>query len=148
MTVYAEDVNYLDTGKSSPDVWIDRAKKEIVGIGGKVLQSGYAEQNGQAAFLLKFQIGADIFQIRWETLPGRLKSTNELKRKRQAATLLYHDVKHKVVMAKIRGIRATFLEYLTLPGGQTMGEAASNIEQFKAILSNTPILLGSGKEHQ
>lgn len=141
MTVYAEDINYFDTGRSSPDTWIDKAKKEIASIGGKILASGYGEQDGQATFALDFTIGADKFSIRWQTLPGRLKSTNELKRKRQAATLLYHDVKHKCVMAKIRGVRATFMEYLVLPGGQTMGEAVTNVEQFNAILANTPILL-------
>lgn len=145
MTIYAEDVNYFNTSKTAPDTWIDKAKKEIQSISGKVIQSGYAEQNGQSAFLLTFQIGVDTFQIKWETLPGRNKGTNDLMRRRQAATLLYHDVKHKVVMAKIRGIRSTFLEYLTLPNGQTMGETVANVDQFKAILNNTPILLGSGK---
>lgn len=145
MTVYAEDINYFDTGKSNPDVWIDRAKKEIASIGGKILQSGYAERDDQAAFLLDFQIGDDLYKIEWKTLPARFKSTNELKRKRQAATLLFHDVKHKVVMAKIRGVRATFLEYLCLPNGQTMGETVKHKDQFEAIVSNTPILLGSGQ---
>jgi len=145
VTIYAEDVNYLNTGKSNPDVWIERAKKEIRNISGKILQSGYAEQNGQAAFLLKFQIGDDTFDIKWQTLPGHYARTTELMRKRQAATLLFHDVKHRCVMAKIRGIRSTFLEYLTLPNGQTMGETVANVDQFKAILQNTPILLGTGE---
>jgi len=144
MTVYAEDVNYFNTSMTHPETWIERAKKEIVDIGGKVLQSGYAEQNGIAAFMLVCDIGGDTYNIKWDALPARKKNTTALQTKRQAATLLYHDVKYKCVMAKIRGVRATFLEYLTLPGGQTMGEAVKSVDQFKAMLANTPILLGPG----
>lgn len=146
MTVYAEDVNYFNTSLTHPETWIERAKQEIHSIKGKVMQSGFAENaSGIAAFSLTFQINGDTFQINWETLPTRVKSSTPLMAKRQAATLLFHDVKHKVVMAKIRGVRSTFAEYLMLPGGQTIGEVVTNIEQFKAMIASTPILLGSGK---
>lgn len=35
--IYAEDVPYFQTGQSSADDWLDKSKREIVGIGGKVL---------------------------------------------------------------------------------------------------------------
>lgn len=144
MAVYAEDVNYFNTSTTHFETWIERAKKEITAIGGEVLQSGYAEKGIAGTFMLECIIGGDKYAIRWETLPARKPKTSVASLKRQAATLLYHDVKYKCVMAKIRGVRATFLEYLSLPGGQTMGEAVANIDQLKAMLANTPIMLGPG----
>lgn len=152
MTVYAEEVNYFETSTVAPDTWIEKAKKEITGIGGKVLQSGYGEDsNGRAMFLLAFKIGDDTFNIRWAALPYRtatkvekMKAQKERACKIQAATLLYHDVKHKVVMAKIKGVRASFLEYLLLPNGKTAGEASADTDTFTALLPNLTLMLGTG----
>lgn len=137
MKVYAEDINYFRTSKKHAETWIEDAKKLIAGIGGKILSELYGtDSKGQGAFSLEFQIGTDVFRIVWSVLPVK-KSGNEHAAKIQAATLLFHDVKHKVVMAKIRGIRSTFLEYLVLPSGQPAGEAVqSDPELFFAHVPN------------
>jgi len=40
---YAEDMNYWKTGKSGPDVWMERAKVEIIKAGWVVLQQAHVE---------------------------------------------------------------------------------------------------------
>lgn len=140
--VYAEDVNYFQTSQVSPDAWIDRSKKEITRIGGKVLAEAFGADDGGQGFLLAFKIGEDRFEIRWAVLPTRT-SGKEKAARIQAATLMYHDVKHKVVMAKVKGVRTSFLEYLVLANGQSVGSAAANNTDFFNIAPQ--LLIGSGK---
>lgn len=139
-TVYAEEVgNYWQTSKSSPDSWIDKAKREIASIGGKIITEIYGmDETGRSAFSLVFSIGADTFKIVWPVLPS--KSGNERAAKVQAATMLYHDVKHKVVMSKVKGTRTSFFEYLMLPDGQTMSNVSGD-----RLLELAPRMIGSGK---
>ena len=141
--VYAEEINYWQTSVSQPDTWIDRAKKEIASIGGKIQVEMFgATADGRAAFMLGFTLGTDQFKIEWPVLPSR--TGKDKAAKIQAATLLYHDVKHKVVMAKVKGARPAFLEYLMLPDGSTAGQAVSNAESFFAAISTVP-RLGTGR---
>lgn len=123
--VYAHEVNYFKTSKTQPDTWIERAKKEIRNIGGVIVSEVYGMQDGQAAFQLRFRIADEEYLINWRVLPIIYK-TDERAAVIQAATLLYHDVKHKVVMAKVKGVRRAFLEYLLLPNGVPAGEIASS----------------------
>jgi hypothetical protein len=137
--VYAEDVNYYQTSTTAADTWIDKAKKEIARIGGRVKASAFGEDDsGRAAFMMLFQIGEDAFRISWAVLPQR--KANERAAKIQAATMLYHDVKHKVVMAKVKGVKTAFMEYWLLPDGRTAAEA-TNVDLMKAM----PILLPAPK---
>lgn len=141
-TIYAEDVgNYWKTSQSSPDAWIDKAKKEIKSIGGKIITEIYGmDDTGHSAFSLVFQIGTDTFKIVWSVLPTR-QSKDEKAAKVQAATMLYHDVKHKVVMAKVKGVRTSFFEYLMLPNGQVLSSVSGD-----HLLDLAPqMLLPSGK---
>lgn len=141
--VYAEDINYWQTSQVAPDTWIEKAKKEIARIGGKILGEAFgADGDGKAAFMLRFIIGGDHFEIRWTVLPTR-GNGKEKAAKIQAATLLYHDVKHKVVMAKVKGVRASFLEYLMLPNGQNVGQAAADKTEFFALAPQ--LMIGSGQ---
>lgn len=130
--VYAEDINYWKSSQTSPDSWIDKAKKEIQGIKGKIQGEAFGQDaNGRAAFMLAFAIGEDSYRITWSVLPVRSpNATSERAAKIQAATLLYHDVKHKCVMAKVKGTRSSFLEYYLLPTGQTVAQAANDKDQF------------------
>jgi hypothetical protein len=138
--IYAEDIgNYWQTSKSGPDSWIDKAKKEIASIGGKIITELYGmDETGRSAFSLVFSIGADTFKIVWPVLPSR--TGNERAAKVQASTMLYHDVKHKVVMAKVKGTRTSFFEYLMLPDGQTMSNVSGD-----RLLELAPRMIGSGK---
>lgn len=122
---YAEDVNYWQTSTVSADTWIDKAKKEIGTVGGKILGEMFGQDavSGVAAFRLDFQIGDDKFKIQWPVLQS--KTRNEKAAKIQAATILYHDVKGKCVSAKVFGARAAFIQYLMLPNGKTTSEATN-----------------------
>lgn len=119
---YAEDINYWKTSKSAPDTWIDRAKRQIEGMGGEVLSEVFGTQLGRSAFMLHFEIGEDQFKAVWPVLPS--KSGNERAAKIQAATLLYHDVKAKVIKATVFGARVAFFEHWLLPDGRTTAEAS------------------------
>lgn len=138
--VFAEDVNYFQSSTTAADTWIDKAKQEIRSIGGQVLGdvSG-TDESGRTVFRLDFKIGPDTFKVLWPTLPCNKKG-HEKAAKIQAATMLYHDVKHKVVMAKVKGVRTSFLEYLTLPNGQTAADAAGDTDFFLSIMPNLPML--------
>lgn len=137
--IYAEDVPYFQTSQSAADTWMDKAKTEIRGIGGKVVSEAFgADGDGRAAFMLVFSIASEQYKIVWPVLPSR--SGNDKAAKVQAATALYHDVKARVVSAKFQGIRGAFMGYLLLPNGQTATEATS--ADFVMLMPT--MMLGSG----
>jgi len=116
-TTNAEDVNYWQTSKSSPDTWVERAKKEILRAGGQVLAEGFVSDPRGTAFMLAFTLEGDNFKMIWPVLEPK---TGNLKAARiQAATALYHEVKAACVKAKFLGTRAAFFAYLQLPDGRT-----------------------------
>lgn len=118
---YAEDVgHYWQTSSSAPDTWIDRAKKIIQDMGGEILADGFGSAGGRAAFMLGFKFEAQQYKVIWPVLPTR--SGRETSAKRQAATLLYHDVKAKAMTASVLGVRAAFFSYLMLQDGRVTGE--------------------------
>jgi len=118
---YAEEVgHYWQTSQSAPDTWIDRAKKIIQDMGGEILADGFGSAGGRAAFMLGFKFEAQQYKVIWPVLPTR--SGNQASAKRQAATLLYHDVKAKAMAASVLGVRAAFFSYLLLQDGRVTGE--------------------------
>lgn len=125
---YGEDVeHYWNTSRSHPDTWIDKAKKLITGIGGKIEGFAFAESTNHAAYMLKFSLGGDQYSVNWPVLPTRTNKPEWAKK--QAATALFHDVKHRVVSAKFKGVRAAFVEYLVLANGETVGNAAATTKE-------------------
>lgn len=77
-----------------------------------------------------------MFKLMWPVLPSR--EGNVKAARIQAATMLYHDVKAKVVTAKVLGTRAAFFQYLLLPDGRSASEAttpelANQIPQLLAL---------------
>jgi hypothetical protein len=122
---YAEDVNYWQTGASSPDTWIERAKNQIKALGGKTLMEAFGhDEKNNSAYMLGFQIGLDRFKVVWPVLPTR--SGNIKAARIQAATMLYHDIKAKCLTAVIFGARSAFFSYLMLPDGSTAAQLADN----------------------
>lgn len=135
MEQFAEDVgHYWKTSKSSPDVWIDRAKKQVEKLGGIVLAEGFGNEPlaNHSAYMLAFKINDDHFKVVWPVLPSR--TDNEKAARVQAATMLYHDIKAKSISSAVLGIRAAFLSFLVLPTGQSAGEM-STPELLRAIPS-------------
>lgn len=116
---YAEEVNYWKTGQSSPDTWIDKARRQVEEAGGTVLAEAYGTMNGYGAFMLRFAFGTDLFEIKWPVLAS--STGNDKAAKIQAATFLYHDVKAKCMAVKIKTPRVAFFEYLLLSDGRPAG---------------------------
>ncbi len=122
--LHAEDANYWRTGKSSPDVWIDRAKKQIADLGGRVVAEGFGSgEDGRAAYMLGFTLQGDSFKIVWPVLPtwrGDEKSARV-----QAATMLYHYVKAVALYATVVGARSAFFTHFMLPDGRVASQVAT-----------------------
>jgi hypothetical protein len=139
--MYAEDVNYWQTGKTSPDSWIEKAKKEIRTVEGQVVGSGSFSEDitGRAGFMLSFRLEGENFTIKWPVL--RSKSGNHQAAQRQAATALYHEVKAACVKVKFLGARSAFFAYLMLPDGRTASEAGS-----PELLEMLPGLIGGNSQ--
>ena len=137
MNIYAEEVgHYWKTSKRSPDQWIDMARKQIEEVGGEVLAEGYGSDNkGHAAFMLGFAFGEERFKLVWPVLESY--SGEDLAARRQAATMIYHDVKAKAMTAKVLGFKTAFFSYVILPSGQTAAEASTPelVDAFPKLIS-------------
>lgn len=123
---FAEKVNYWKTGNSSPDVWIEKSKREIEIAGGIVLREAFGSESttGREAYMLEFSFGGEVFKLIWPVLPSEYGETKAARR--QAATMLYHDVKSRCVAAKVLGNRSAFFNYLMLPDGSCVSQLANN----------------------
>ncbi len=120
----AEDLgHYWKTGVTSPDTWIEMAKKLIREVGGEITAEGFGSVGDQAAYMLVFRIKADKFKVVFPVLYSR--AGNTIAAKRQAATMLYHDIKAKCMVANVLGVKAAFFNYLMLPDGRTTSELAT-----------------------
>lgn len=138
--IYAEEVNYWQTSRSSADQWIEKAKAEIRGVKGQIIGEAFgADASGKAAFMLHFRLGEDQFKIIFPVLPSKTGKTSAAKI--QAATILYHDVKAKCVLAKVLGLRTAFLPFLLLPDGRTASQASNQELVIPQILGGTPQLV-------
>ena len=140
---YAEEINYWQTSKSSPDSWLDKTKNLIKGLGGKILVEGFGNEpsTGRSAYMLGFEIQSEGYKIIWPVLPSKTKK--ELSARVQATTMLYHDVKARCLTAVVLGTRAAFFNFMMLPDGRTTSEA-SIPELMQGvpdlILSSTPLI--------
>jgi len=120
-TLYADNVNYWKTSSSSPDKWMLKTMRLITSIGGVIQGQGFGSDvaRGKAAYMLTFELEGQHFKLVWPVLPTRHKD-DELAARRQAATFIYHDVKARVMSAKVLGTRAAFFGYLQLKDGRTL----------------------------
>jgi len=121
--IYAEQLPYWETSQASPDTWIERACQEIVRAGGVVKHEVYGrDQIGRAGYALHFAFKEDEFHILWPVIPSR--AGNERAARRQAATMLFHDVKAKCIAARVHGPRSAFFQYFVLPDGRTAAQVS------------------------
>lgn len=121
--VYAEEVNFWQTSDSSPDIWIERTKKQIEKLGGKITAKGFeSDEQGRAAYMLGFSIESDTFKIVWPVLQSKTNKTRAVKI--QAATMLYHYVKSMCLYAVIVSPRSAFFSHLVLPDGRMASQVA------------------------
>jgi len=134
---YAEDINYWQTSGSSPDQWVEKTKKLIQQLNGKILAEAFgSDSNGNSAFMIAFQISDDQFKVLWPVLPTKTKKDRAARI--QAATFLYHDIKAKCLSSVILGARAAFFSYLMLPDGRTAMEVST-----PELISSIPELFSS-----
>ena len=122
---YAETINYWKTGQSSPDTWVAKAIKQIQVLGGNIVRHAFGSDTmlGREAYMLEFEIDGEVFKAVWPVLPS--KTGDNRAARRQAATMLYHDVKARCISATVIGARTAFFAYMQLPGGQTAALATS-----------------------
>jgi len=121
----AEQCNYWKTSKTSPDTWLEKTVGLISKFGGTVLSSGFGNEHAtkRAAYMLRFCIDNETFRLIWPVLPSETGDT--FAARRQAATMLYHDVKAKCVSAQALGTRVAFFSWLELPDGRAAFQLAN-----------------------
>jgi hypothetical protein len=125
---YANEVNYWRTGESAPDTWIDKAKRDLRGLGAKIIGHMVVEdeEHGRYAYCLAFVLQGERYQIKWPVLQPRPGTKGGLlDAKRQAATALYYDVKAMCTKAKFLGAKPAFMMFWQLPDGRTAAEAGN-----------------------
>lgn len=113
--------HYYQTSTTSPDDWQDKTRRLIEKHGGNVRSWGFGSNTGTEAYILVFSFRGRDFRIIWPVLPTK----RALRAARiQAATLMYHDVVARLLVAKVFGFDFAFFQYLLSPDGNTMvGEA-------------------------
>jgi len=120
---YAEDVNFWKSSKSNSDTWLDRTEDLITKYDGVILVRAKGMNNGESAFLVEFKHKKSIFKIVWPILPTK---QNEIRAaERQAATLIYHDVKARILRSHIFGFENAFFDFMLLPNGKTVSQMST-----------------------
>ena len=119
---FAEDVSYWKSSKSDPNAWLSRTEDLIVKFGGVVKVVARGNMEGRSAYLIEFEHEAEKFKILFPVLPTQRDETRAAER--QAATLIYHDVKARLLRAEIFGVKSAFFEFLMLPDGRTVNQLA------------------------
>lgn len=130
MDAIARDLPYWRTGKSSPDEWLRKAARHVEEAGGTITERAIAEQYGRGVVLLGFTLDGDTFRLVWPVLEH--ETCDNQAAVRQAATMLYHDVKARCVAVRVKGARWAFHAELMLPDGRMAG-ALTDTELMKQL---------------
>ena len=121
--VYAEDLPYFMTGKSSAESWREKAEVEIKRAGCVVTSSGDIHQNGQSAVFIGFSVDGEAFRVAFPVLES--KRDNVKAAKIQSATMMFYDIKARCVALRVLGARVAFGGYRILPDGRTDGQVST-----------------------
>jgi len=120
---YAHTLNFWKTGKSNPSSWLEKAVIQIEKLGGSVRVSAWGKDDqGRKACMITFDMDGSSFKVFWPVLPVE-DQADQLAAERQAATMLYHEIKERCLKIKIFGTRFAFFEYLLLPDGRLAVDA-------------------------
>ena len=122
---FAENLPYWKTSNLGLDNSLNRIVKEIKGANGKITGKAVVETEHEAFIFIEFCFQADRFKINWQALPS--KKGDRKAALIQAAAMVYHDVKAKLVSARVKGYRKAFLEYLVLPDGYVVSDLAAHL---------------------
>lgn len=140
---FDETVSYWKSGTSSPDKWLSDSAALIAKRGGQLLISAFGVDPTiqREAYCLRFRFKEDLFSLTWPVLPTRLGRPDEQQAaRRQAATMLFHDVKAKLLAAEVLGMRRAFFSHLLLGDGRTVVDHAQDVAALPQILEATPRL--------
>ncbi len=124
---YAEDLPYWKSSRIPPGSWLDKAADQVERIGGEVYVKAEGSDPVRAcvAFLLEFALDGERFRVTWPVTQSRSASREAgPAAKRQAATMLFHDVKARCVSAQVLGARAAFFAFMVLPSNRTAVQSA------------------------
>ncbi len=130
MSEAAKELPYWKTGRSSPDEWLRKARLHVEQAGGTITEGGTIMQYGREVVLLGFELDGATFRVVWPVLEHDPHDNQAAVR--QAATMLYHDVKSRCVAARVKGARWAFHAELVLPDG-TMAGALDDGELMKRL---------------
>ena len=130
MEAVARELSYWKTGKASPDEWLRKAARHVEDAGGEITERAIAMQYGREVVLLGFELDGDAFRLVWPVLEH--ESGDNQAAVRQAATMLYHDVKARCLAARVKGARWAFHAELMLPDGRMAG-ALTDPELMKRL---------------
>jgi len=130
---YAEDMNYWKTSRASAGSWLDKASDFLINCGADVYVIAKAQDKGRAAYMIEFGFEPDRFRVLWPVLES--KNGDIAAAERQAATMLYHDIKSRGVRIKLQGIRTAFVDSLLLQNGSTVAQSTNS-----ALLDQTKML--------
>ena len=138
-----EDLRYWKTGKSIPEIWIDKTIKILEEYGAEFHYKAFGKDGDKKAYIMEFSIDGERFKLAWPVLtPADQK--DEMAAQRQAATMLHHDVKARLMYATIHGTRNAFLPMLLVQDSSgrllSMGEVAT-----PELANRIPKMLGSGE---
>ncbi len=108
-----EELRYWKTSQSSPDGWIDKTIKIMKEYGAVFTgrAHGHDMTTGQEAYMMQFTLEEDHYKIVWPVLEPKQENDRNAAR-RQAATMLYHDIKARIMYATVHGTRNAFLPML------------------------------------
>jgi hypothetical protein len=136
---FAEDINYWKSGSSSPDKWLTDIESMIKKAGGVTVGYGWGLDDAinRGAWIYQFRFKEDAFKIIWPVLNCRYTG-GEIAAKRQAATMLYHDIKAKLMAASVLGTRRAFFSNLLLPNGKTVADLKDHPQSLPSIFESVP----------
>ena len=125
--------------------WLEKTEVLIKNFGGAHIVSSKGSDGDKTAYLIQFDYQGDTYRVFWPVLPYQ-REEHELAANRQAATMLYHDVKDRLLRVKVFGVRQSFFEHMLLPSGKTVGSLSnSDLQDQIPKINGSRHLLESGK---
>lgn len=73
MTVYAEQVNYWNTSKKSPDKLLTECEKMLTDVKATILTSGILKHQGNTIVILEFALQDAHYRMEWKPLRSKTK---------------------------------------------------------------------------
>lgn len=137
-----EELRYWKSGTSTPDVWINKTIRILEEYGAVFHYKAFGKDGDKKAYVMEFSIGGERFKLVWPVLIPQ-KEKDMLAAQRQAATMLHHDIKARLMYATVHGTRNAFLPMLLVPDSSgrllAMGEIAT-----PELKDRIPKMLSSG----